>query len=146
MTVFKYLEDRQFPSFEAARDAIDEVAKQVGFSLVIKDKKPNAANPRRVTLRCAKGRPRTSQANEAIHESKRRKTSTQMTACPFQLAVRLGLKGTWKLEVVETPKEHNHDLLPPEAFSRYRAQAIKERKEKIISMWNNSIRPFQILL
>ena len=102
MSIFASIYGVEYLSFEAAHEAIDDIAKHAGFSLVIKDKKPNAINPKRVTLRCAKGRPSISYANEAIHESKRRKTSSQMSNCRYQLAVRLSNKGLWGLEVVKT--------------------------------------------
>ncbi|KAJ4307835.1 hypothetical protein N0V84_012465 [Fusarium piperis] len=66
---------RYFATFEEAKEAIDSVARDVGMALVIHQKKPNASNPTRITLRCSKGRAFVPVAKHA-HESKRRGTST----------------------------------------------------------------------
>ena len=70
-------------------------------------------------------------------------THSQMEGCPLRLVAKFD-GDHWK---VHSPVgEHNHDLLPTEAFSRYRKEAIQDRKAEIISKWNNNTRPYQILL
>ena len=100
---FEALQGQNFSSFEVARKAIDEAGKAEGFSLVIRTKRPNAANPTSVSLCCSKGRKWASQANEAIHTSKRRKTSSQMEGCDFRVITRLYDKQHWRIELPNEP-------------------------------------------
>jgi hypothetical protein len=83
-----------YHSFEAAFEAIDAFGATLGLSIVIHSKRPNAAKFRRVVLRCCKGSIFKHQAKEDTRESKRRKTCTQKTDCPFRMTVRVGDTGS----------------------------------------------------
>ncbi|KAH7132866.1 hypothetical protein EDB81DRAFT_591817, partial [Dactylonectria macrodidyma] len=113
-------------------------------------KKPNSTNPRRAVYRCCKGRKYASQSAAGVHVTKKRKTSTQMTDCPYKIAARLVTRpgsAVWVVEGVNGDKasEHNHPFSAPAAFSRYRKEAIMKLKDSIISRWNTGTQPMRIL-
>jgi hypothetical protein len=142
----------QFDDAESARDRVNETAKRLGFSLVIHKYKPNKLSAHTIILRCSKGRVSSSAADPSTHETKRRKTSTQKTGCPFRIALGLQLgpqgKGIWVIRRVDNDNAltHNHEFLDPSAFSRYRAYGIRKRENKITEMSKLGIRPQQILI
>ncbi|KAF4447838.1 hypothetical protein F53441_8676 [Fusarium austroafricanum] len=110
-------------------------------------KKSNADDPRKVIYRCSKGRKFNSQARSSTHASRRRKTSTQMTGCPFRLAAVRRDDGPWVVRPVEgvNRDQHNHESLDPAAYSKYRKYGIMKLRADIINAWNTGTRPHQIL-
>lgn len=144
----------KFPSLAAAEAEVHSAAKAAGYSLVVQTKKPNAAAPYRVVFRCCKGRKFASQSSPGTHVTKKRKTSTQMTDCPFRLAIRLQRGGgttgggdSWVVECVNrfNGSAHNHPPAEAAAFSRYRKEAIMKLKDDIITRWNTGTPPIRIL-
>ena len=81
-----------YATFAEADEGIKAHALSNGYSLTVKEIWPRGADATtatRYTYRCGKGRTGpTSQADSTTHPSKRRKTSTQMTACPFRVSVK----------------------------------------------------------
>ncbi|KAK4104241.1 hypothetical protein N658DRAFT_522006 [Parathielavia hyrcaniae] len=81
-----------YATFAEADEAIKAHALSNGYSLTVKEIWPRGADATtatRYTYRCGKGRTGpTPQADSTTHPSKRRKTSTQMTACPFRVSVK----------------------------------------------------------
>ncbi|EAQ89627.1 predicted protein [Chaetomium globosum CBS 148.51] len=67
-----------------------------GYSIV-----KNGKNGLKYKFRCAKARKYKDQRSSEIHESKRRKSSTQMTGCKFRLTAKPLPDGKWLLEVPE---------------------------------------------
>ncbi|KAM4062957.1 hypothetical protein HRG_010479 [Hirsutella rhossiliensis] len=130
---------RNFPSLEAAREACDAIAREQGFALSVAAKKPNAASPTYVHLRCSKGRKYVDYGNEAI--AKRRKTSTQMTECPYRLALKLDQgRGSWLVSCPSGPA-HNHPFIDAMAQAKYRAEVVSKYRCEIVEMNNNGMRP-----
>lgn len=77
-----------YASLDEAEAALKAQAHALGFDLVVKERFPRGAagdEVTRVNYRCAKGRPRLAQDDEAIHTSKKRKTSSKMTDCGFKI-------------------------------------------------------------
>ena len=59
----------KFTSLDAAHSACDQVARNAGFALAIRNKKPNAKDPRYVLLRCSQGRkPPTTHDDDEIRD------------------------------------------------------------------------------
>ena len=77
--------------------------------------------------------------NEAI--AKRRKTSTQMTQCPFRFVLKLD--STWS---VTCPARdfHNHPFIEPMAHAKYKGEVISRYAPDIIRAYNNGLRPVLI--
>ncbi|KAL6878940.1 hypothetical protein J3F83DRAFT_711706 [Trichoderma novae-zelandiae] len=132
----------EFNDVKAARAAIDAIGKKVGFSLVIQVTKPNC-----VKLRCSKGKRFKSQANAELATSRHRKTSSQMTGCPYKLLITQRPDGVWQIRDSDndSANKHNHEMLPQAAFSRYRTSTVEKLKGDIISMYNAGIRPRLVL-
>ncbi|KAM4058813.1 hypothetical protein HRG_008297 [Hirsutella rhossiliensis] len=133
--------NRTFPSFQAAQAACDTVARTNGYALSVAAKKPNAAEPSYVYLRCSKGRKYVDRGNEAI--ANRRKSSTQMTACPFRLILKLDrLQISW---AVSCPRDsHNHPFIEEMAHAKYKGEVISTHLHEIIQLYNNGLRPVSI--
>ncbi|KAH7114835.1 hypothetical protein EDB81DRAFT_626985, partial [Dactylonectria macrodidyma] len=136
-----------YSSFREADEAVHAAARATGQSLAVDKKKPNAANPRKVIYRCSKGRKFNSQARSSTHTSRRRKTSTQMTGCPFRLAAVRRDDSPWVVRPVEgvNTDQHNHESLDPATYPKYRKYGIMKRRAGIINAWNAGTRPHQIL-
>lgn len=135
--------DLSFKSVDEARTAIDAVTLPLGCSLV-----KNRTRPNLVELRCCKGRKFRSQHLEHLPASRRRETSSQMTACPYRLVIsRHSAVSPWKIRRSrnDTANEHNHELLAPGALSRFRNKIIEKRKWLIMSLYKSGIKPTQIL-
>jgi hypothetical protein len=140
-----------YASFDEAEKAMKAQAHALGFDLAVKERFPRGAKGEaitRVNYRCAKGRPGSTQIKEATHETKRRKTSTQMTDCPFK--VNLKREGdSWRLYPVQAavgaPLAHNHEFVNATAFSSYRQRNLDSIKATIIADWRAGTRPSQIL-
>ena len=139
-------------SFDEAEKALKAQAHALGFDLAVKERFPRGAKGEavmRVNYRCSKGRTKDSMPrNAGTHDSKKRKTSTQMTDCPF----RINLKregGSWRLFPVLTKDgtelTHNHDFVAATAFPAYRLQSLDAFKAQIIPDWRAGTRPAQIL-
>ncbi|KJZ70655.1 hypothetical protein HIM_09975 [Hirsutella minnesotensis 3608] len=101
---------RQFESREAAKAACSAVAKQEGFALAIRNKKPPGSdNPTYLLLRCSKGGAYRDQRNETVHESKRRNnTHSLKSECPFQINIKLKHEGPWAVAPSRSSGPHNH--------------------------------------
>ncbi|KAH8659389.1 hypothetical protein BGZ61DRAFT_171945 [Ilyonectria robusta] len=142
----------EFPTFSAAETELHSAAKAAGFSLLVMTKKPNATAPRRAVFRCCKSRKYASQSAEGVHVTKKRKTRTQMTECPFKIALKL-MRGSgggevWVVEGVKGDNcaQHNHIFSPPQTFSHYRRNTLLKLTDTIITRWNTGTRPMHILL
>lgn len=132
-----------FQTIEEARAAVDAVALPLGCSLV-----KNRTRPNLLELRCCKGRKFRSQHNPNLPPSKRRETSSQMTGCPYRLVIyRHSFISLWRIRRSrnDTANEHNHEVLPPTALSRFRNIVIEQRKPQIMSLYKLGLKPIQIL-
>lgn len=110
---------RRFHTLDDAVEALNEAAKKDGQSLAVARKKPDATKPLVAIFRCSKGRTFKSQAGLETHSSRRRKTSTQMTSCPYRVTIeRQSLESPWIILGNSTDHNatHNHELFAPEAF------------------------------
>lgn len=106
----------EFETVNEARTAVNAVALPLGFNLVIHRPMTNSKE-----FRCSKGRTFKSQGNASLPASRRRKTSSQMTGCPFRLVIaRLTPVSPWKIRCSQNDKanKHNHELLLPTAHSK----------------------------
>ena len=131
--------ERVYSSMGEASDSINAHAAANGYKIV-----KNGIKNGRARFRCAKGRTFASSADPAVHESKRRKSSTQMTACKFTLSAKKLPGGQWRVEVPQGAS-HNHDWNNPTSFAQNRAQALRPHRERVIELANSGIRPAQIL-
>ncbi|TFB03261.1 hypothetical protein CCMA1212_004256 [Trichoderma ghanense] len=148
---------RPFDDWEEAVAHVKQVGKLNGYDLVIHSKRPNATNLHTIVMRCGKGRPYISSAKEDTHESKRRRTSSQKTGCPYRIKVRLCDKaGTtvgaapvnvWCPErvVSDSAGQHNHPPLEPGATPGLRKDGLLKKKAEILFAWKCGIKPPQIL-
>ncbi|KAH0496711.1 hypothetical protein TgHK011_004060 [Trichoderma gracile] len=148
---------RSFGTWEEAVAHVKEVGKLNGYDLVIHSKRPNATAIRTVIMRCGKGRSYTSWAREDVHESKRRKTTSQKTGCPYRVRVRLCEKpggpvgastvSVWCPERVDSASagQHNHPPLEPGATPGLRKDGLLRKKAEIVFAWKCGIKPPQIL-
>ncbi|KJZ69803.1 hypothetical protein HIM_10802 [Hirsutella minnesotensis 3608] len=143
----------QFESHQDAIAACHAAARAEGFALAVRTKKPSAANPRWILLRCSKGRHWQDQGDEGAHESKRRrKTSTQKTNCEFRIIVRKATSsasksthpGGWVVAPSSLGEAHNHEFTPAITHSRYRAEVIQRHHGHITHLYNCGLRPFLI--
>ncbi|EQL03640.1 hypothetical protein OCS_00644 [Ophiocordyceps sinensis CO18] len=133
---------RTFPTFQEAQAACNELARTDGYALAVASKKPNAASPSYIYLRCSKGRKYVDCGNEAI--AKRRKTSTQMTRCPFGLVLKLNrLRTAWSVSRAST-NAHNHPFIEPMAHAKYKGEVIAKYSSEIIQLHNSGLRPVLI--
>ena len=85
--------------YESLDDLFQDICthgQEHGYSIV-----RNGKNGLKYKFRCAKARKYKDQRSSEIHESKRRKSSTQMTGCKFRLTAKLLPDGKWLLEVPE---------------------------------------------
>lgn len=114
----------QFSDVESARTRLNDLVKELGFSLNLHKYRPNKATATTIILSCSKGWNYSSAADPSTHASKRRKTSSQRTGCPFRIALSLQLgpegKGIWVIRRVDRDgaNAHNHESLNPAAFPR----------------------------
>lgn len=110
-----------YATFAEADKAVKSHALGNGYSLTVKEIWPRGADATtatRYTYRCGKGRTApASQADPTAHTSKRRKTSTQMTGCPFRVSVKRQHDGSWAIIGCTTVQRelHNHEAVAPEA-------------------------------
>ncbi|KJZ78768.1 hypothetical protein HIM_02159 [Hirsutella minnesotensis 3608] len=137
---------RQFESREAAKAACSAVAKQEGFALAIRNKKPPGSdNPTYLLLRCSKGGAYRDQRNETVHESKRRNnTHSLKSECPFQINIKLKHEGPWAVAPSRSSGPHNHPFTPAATHSKYLAELIAAHRDQIIHFYNCGLRPFLI--
>jgi len=134
-----------FESYSEAHKALEAHAFSAGYSVVVAERWPRGGKEHtRVTFRCGKGRQWVEKQHLA-HQTKRRKTSTQMTGCPFKVNIRQQKEGGWIISPTTKPHPHNHDLAPAAAFYGYRNMKLYEYKEEVISWWNSGTRPQKIL-
>jgi hypothetical protein len=138
-----------FASYEDVLAAAREYGYSNGFDLAVHERYPRGGGePTRVTLRCSKGRNKAAKETDT-HESKRRNTSSQMTACPYRIALKRRASGVWMIEKIlgrdRNEAKHNHEFLPATAFSSFRQKSLVDYREKIITMWKAGIKPRQII-
>ncbi|KAF7550231.1 hypothetical protein G7Z17_g5873 [Cylindrodendrum hubeiense] len=135
-----------FTTSGTAEAEVHKSAKTAGYNLVIHTKRPSATSYHTVNYRCAKGRSYTAK-DSFTHETKRRKTSTQMTSCLFKLIVqklhREQENSEWVILRATHHKhsEHNHEPHNPAAFSKYRKDAILRKEAQILQSWDAGISP-----
>ncbi|KAF4587740.1 Transcription factor, FAR1-related protein [Ophiocordyceps camponoti-floridani] len=135
----------KFPSYEAAIQACDDVARRQGFALAIHSKRPNARAPTSVYLRCSKGRKFVSHPDGSVDESKRRRTKTQMTQCPYRLSIKKTFRGMGRNWVVSGAAEaHNHDFFPANEHRKYRNEVLAKHLGDIIKAYEAGLRPVLI--
>ncbi|KAL2754918.1 hypothetical protein ACRALDRAFT_1064678 [Sodiomyces alcalophilus JCM 7366] len=137
-----------FASKEQGHEALIAHAYSNGYSLTKHQQYPRGGDPTRVTYRCAKGRSYT-QRETQTHESKRRRTASQMTGCPFKLNLRRRDSG-WVVEYIiqhggRPLVAHNHGWIQASAFPKFRTQGIAAYKDEIVSMRNSGMRPREIM-
>ncbi|EAQ85350.1 hypothetical protein CHGG_09364 [Chaetomium globosum CBS 148.51] len=128
-----------YNSLEEAWEAIGRHAATNGYRVV-----KNGSKKGNALFQCAKGRVYKSKANLEVHESKRRKTSSQFTGCPFKFKAKPLLNGQWALEVPEGIA-HNHGWNEETAFAASRAEKLKPLEQEVIELANKGVRPAQIL-
>lgn len=122
-----------------AWEAIGRHAAANGYRVV-----KNGSKKGNALFRCAKGRIYKSKANSEVHESKRRKTSSQFTGCPFKFKAKPLPNGQWALKVPEGIA-HNHGRNEETAFAASRAEKLKPLEQEVIELANKGVRPAQIL-
>ncbi|PHH74556.1 hypothetical protein CDD82_4888 [Ophiocordyceps australis] len=142
--------NRRFETLDEALAALENVAREQGFATAIRTKRPSAANPTYVLLRCSKGSKWIDQGDPNIPESKRRRnTISQMTACPFKILIkrkdvpRDSGNIFWSISV--THHQHNHEMIPAIGHTKYRVQIVNKYKHVIISLYNSGNKPSQIM-
>lgn len=128
-----------YNSLEEAWEAIGRHAAANGYRVV-----KNGSKKGNALFRCAKGRIYKSKANSEVHESKRRKTSSQFTGCPFKFKAKPLPNGQWALKVPEGIA-HNHGRNEETAFAASRAEKLKPLEQEVIELANKGVRPAQIL-
>ncbi|PHH80347.1 hypothetical protein CDD82_1819 [Ophiocordyceps australis] len=140
---------QEYPSLQAARDAINAAAKSQGTSFVIRASWPTSATATRVTLRCSKGgKYRDRRLKEA------RNTNTQMTECGYKITISVSasrfdedaaaLKPTaWRVTEAGS-KVHNHPFTPLYTHAAYRKESLDTYRDRIIRLYNSGVRPYQI--
>ena len=139
-----------FTSLNAAQHACDQVARNEGFALAIRNKKPNALKPRYVLLRCSQGRkpPTTHEDDESYNKNrdeKRRRTTTQMKDCPFRVTLKFDqVSSCWTVSCTPESSSHNHEFAPPMAHRKYRIEVVAKYKNEIVTRYNNGTRPMFI--
>ncbi|KAF4592394.1 Transcription factor, FAR1-related protein [Ophiocordyceps camponoti-floridani] len=140
------LSRRTFDSWEAAKIACDAIAKEAGYALAIHLKKPNKDKPTYVFLRCSKGRAYVANASVAdTPADKRRKTDTQMTRCPFRVAL-LFDKDRRLWTVRPAGGDHNHTMTASAMTHRkYRAETMRKHEEAIVRLYNDGVKPGNIV-
>lgn len=136
-----------FASLAEAEKSAKDHALANGYSLVLRDKYPRQGDALRYTYRCGKGRLVASQASAAVHESKRRKTSSQMTACLFSMSIKRQFDERWAILPAKAVQGsgHNHPAVAPTSFGYIRSQTLEPRRADIVTMWNSGIRPRDIV-
>jgi hypothetical protein len=120
-----------FPTIEKAKEALDEVTFQGGYSLALEVRRKT-----RIAYICGKGRkPRSQYRSGAV--SKRRESSTQKTDCPFKIGISLGEDG-WKVyHIAGNPASHTHNHGPVEGQSLpfFRRRVVESLKDDILKRW-----------
>lgn len=137
-----------FSSKEEGHEALIAHAYANGYSLTKHQQYPRGGDPTRITYRCGKGRSYTQRENHT-HESKRRKTASQMTGCPFKLNLRRRDSG-WVVEYIiqhggRPLTAHNHGWIQASAFPQFRNQGIAAYRDEIVAMRNSGMRPREIV-
>lgn len=141
---------QSYETLTEAETALKAWAHSKLFDLVIHKKTPSAANCTKATYRCAKGRVRRNQKQDDIDPSKRRKTDSKMTNCPFRINIKLSSR-RWRIDPIRTKvggnsSTHNHEMAEgPEAFSSYRKANLERYQKKILTDWKAGTRPSQII-
>ncbi|PHH59510.1 hypothetical protein CDD82_2449 [Ophiocordyceps australis] len=140
---------QEYPSLQAARDAINAAAKVQGTAFVIKKSWPTKATVTRLTLRCSKGaKYRECRLKEA------RNTNTQMTECGYRIIISVSashfeedsaaIEATaWRVKEAGS-KEHNHPFTPSYTHALYRKESLEAHRERIVTLYNAGVRPYQI--
>lgn len=134
------LRSRSFASWEEAQEACDALARAQGFALVVATKKPSAAAPSYVYLRCSKGRKYVDRGGQQAAD-RRRRSSSQMTQCPFRLVVKLHeLRRAWSVSF-PAGHAHNHPFVEPMAHAKYKREAIAKYASEIVGLHKDGLRP-----
>ncbi|KAL6547501.1 hypothetical protein OROMI_023222 [Orobanche minor] len=110
-----------------------------GYALSIKGSRLN----KYVTLGCDRGGVYRDRKNLSIEEEKKRKTTTRLVNCPFQLYGKRLLDGFWKLTIKN--ESHNHE--PSEDMSGHPSERILSEEEVLVvdKMSRAGIPPRQII-
>ncbi|KAK6207460.1 hypothetical protein QIS74_00794 [Colletotrichum tabaci] len=140
---------KDFPSLEAAHEALTAASHRDGFNTRIYRRRPSAESPNIAIFECTHAARRDikqMRMAEQTHDSKRRQGSTFATGCRWQIAAKLGPDG-WSIRAVggKGRDSHNHPFNHATAFPRYRHQVLQGKSEAIVNSWNSGIRPYQIL-
>lgn len=139
---------RSFPNCDDAIACVIDQAAAVGFVATIKGYRPNKLQKHTVLLQCDKARPYTIRPSLETHESKRRRTSTKRTNCPWRITIRADFaQGPWVIKRVnsDTANTHNHELLGVQVSARYRKKALEKRESYIMQEYNLGTQPARIL-
>ena len=134
---------RTFASFSEADTTVKNHALNNGYTLVVRNRYPAGNNATRYNYKCGKGRAFASQSTLGNSNSKRRKTSSQMTNCPFSMNIKRQPNGLWVSSVQK--QDHNHDAMAAESFGYIRSQVLSQRRADAVTMWNSGIRPRDIV-
>ncbi|UNI13928.1 hypothetical protein JDV02_000617 [Purpureocillium takamizusanense] len=131
-----------YPSLEAAKAAANDMAKTQGFALATRTSKMDGAGVvKYLILRCSKaGQFRQDPNVLSTHETKRRcRKTSQKTGC--KLTVITSYNGALNKWLVRMPSGsgHNHALLPPQAHTKYRIEAVTARLGDIVALYNDGI-------
>jgi hypothetical protein len=131
---------RRYETFPAAHAAAEETARQNGFALSIRSKRPTAENFNRAVLACSQGGKY--RASHTAAPDKRRQTSTLKTGCPYKVAIKRSKLGLWHVEAVQgaSRDKHNHGSLSTSAFSRYRHRLVESMKDDVIKMTRQGLK------
>lgn len=140
---------KQFFSIDDIKLRLESLRKETGQSFQVKQLRPNRQNPTTAIFRCQYGRPPRSQANQLLHESKRRKkTKWLWHSCPCELKFRPnGPNQSWVLECIngDKPKEHTHPLIVGITSSKEIRDAIEIYRPQLTSMWKSGTSIDQML-
>lgn len=103
----------------------------------------------KLRVQCAKATKYVTKADPNTHESKRRKTSSQLTNCPFKFKIKplqADDEGQWQVELFEGPSAtHNHGWIEPVSFAATRTQSLRSLGAEVVELANSGVRPAQIL-
>lgn len=140
--------DTEYPTLEQVEKGFKAHALANGYSLVPKSYYPTKQTASRAIYRCAKGSKAPRKGNPDMHPSKKRRTSTQMTGCPFTVTVkRRRSDGVWAIlpPLNAQVTEHNHGWVEPEAFAAARASQLVPRRDDIVAWYKVGGRPREIV-
>ncbi|KAJ4827198.1 hypothetical protein Tsubulata_016783, partial [Turnera subulata] len=116
---------------------VRNVALAQGFVTIIKRSKTNHY----VILQCDRGG--VYRCNNVPMESRKRKTSSRLINCPFELWEKRNKDGTWRVEIKNL--SHNHELSKDLSGHPYVRRFSQEEVEHIKEMSLAGCRPRQIL-